>query len=523
MKKENNSILKNTAIVGMFTALSRVLGLVREMLQSRLIGAGWEQSAFALAFAIPNMARKLFGEGALTAAFIPVFKKELETEGIEEARRLARAVMSMALLMLAAIVVLVMGGITVSFSWFPWGMEEGSESCSRMHLILTLTRILVPYMIFICAAAFGMGIMNAMGRFTAAAFLPSLLNIVWILALVYLVFCGELTFAQRTCRIAAAILVAGALQMALMFWCMGKRGMAPRFTFKGWNDSKVLLIWRNTAIGAIGAGAVQINYMLDQVLAQWASPWAAAVIGYADRLMDMPLGVIGVAFGTVLLPAFSGHFAKEDTEGAKKTFVATTEKMLFLILPAAMGLCVLAPDVTKVVYEGNAFDSVATARVARAVVCYSAGLGFFGLQKCLVPWFQAQKDMKTPLVVSVRMVFLNAVLNVLSVWLLPVEWKHAGLAVSTVVCAAISCVMLGAIAVKRNGSLGFGKLVKPVFRIAAASVAMCAAIALLRPHAGKMLSSAGLGGIVFDVVLLAVMVFAGAATYFGLMKIANRK
>ena len=419
MKKNANSILKNTAIVGMFTALSRVLGLVREMLQSRLIGAGWEQSAFTLAFAIPNMARKLFGEGALTAAFIPIFKKELETEGVEEARRLARAVMSMALLMLSAIIILAVGGITLSFSWFPWGMEEGSESCNRMRLILSLTRTLVPYMIFICAAAFGMGIMNAMGRFTAAAFLPSLLNIVWIGALITLTFFGDMSLSERTHFIAVAILIAGSAQMALMFWCMCKKGMSPGFTFKGWKDSKVVMVWRNTAIGAVGAGAIQINYMLDQVLAQWASPWAAAVIGYADRLMDMPLGVVGVAFGTVLLPAFSGYFAKDDVEGARKVFVSTTQKMLFLILPAAAGLAILATDVTRVIYEGRAFDALATSRVARAVACYAVGLGFFGLQKCLVPWFQAQKDMKTPLVVSVRMVFLNAFLNIVSVWLLP--------------------------------------------------------------------------------------------------------
>jgi putative peptidoglycan lipid II flippase len=522
MKKEN-SILKNTAIVGMFTTLSRVLGLVREMLQSRLIGAGWEQSAFALAFAIPNMARKLFGEGALTAAFIPIFKKELENEGIDEARRLSRAVMSMALLMLASIIFIAIGGITLSFSWFPWGMEEGSESCQRMQLILSLTRTLVPYMIFICAAAFGMGIMNAMGRFTAAAFLPSLLNVIWILSLVYLLFAGDISFAKRTYYVAYAILIAGALQMALMFWCMHKKGMSPRFTFKGWRDSKVKEIWRNTAIGAIGAGAIQINYMLDQLLAQWASPWAAAVVGYADRLMDMPLGVIGVAFGTVLLPAFSGYFVKDDVDGARKVFVSTTQKMLFLILPAAAGLAILATDVTRVIYEGRAFDAVATLRVARAVACYAIGLGFFGLQKCLVPWFQAQKDMKTPLVVSVRMVFLNAFLNIISVWLLPVEWKHVGLAASTVICAIISCVMLGVIARKRNGALGFDKLLKPVIKILFASAVMCTVIVFSRSYLITALPSLGLSGFLSNIVSLAILVLFGSLTYFTLMTAMRKK
>jgi len=182
----SRNILKNTATVGGLTALSRVLGLVREMLQSRIVGAGWEQSAFTLAFAIPNMARKLFGEGALTAAFVPVFKGEVEAESIEKAKRLARAVMSMALLMLGAIVALSMAGITAAIGMRPWGMDPNGETYHRTLLILRLTRILLPYMIFICGAAFGMGILNAMGRFTAAAFMPALLNVFWIGALVYL-------------------------------------------------------------------------------------------------------------------------------------------------------------------------------------------------------------------------------------------------------------------------------------------------------------------------------------------------
>ena len=155
-------ILKNTAVVGAMTALSRVLGLVREMFQSRLIGAGVEQSAFVLAFAIPNMMRKLFGEGALTAAFVPVFRGEVEAQRMESARRLARAVMTMSLLMLAAVSALAVVGLSAALHW-------GVEFSERTSLTLRLTRILVPYMVFICGAAFGMGVLNALGKFAAAA------------------------------------------------------------------------------------------------------------------------------------------------------------------------------------------------------------------------------------------------------------------------------------------------------------------------------------------------------------------
>ena len=509
MGRGEKGILKNTAVVGAMTALSRVLGLVREMLQSRFIGAGWEQSAFTLAFAIPNMARKLFGEGALTAAFVPIFKGELATENMESARRLARAVMSMSLLMLGAAVALGVCGITAAL-----GLDAATSP--RAILILKLTRILLPYMIFICGAAFGMGVLNAMGRFAAASLMPCLLNVFWIGALASLAFCGEMELSVRVQRVSWAILVAGAAQMAFMFWCMKRRGLTPGFTFRGWGDAKTRLVWKNTAIAAMGAGAVQINQMLDQVLGQLASPWAAGVIGYAERLMDLPLGVIGVAFGTVLLPTFAGHFAKDDVVAARQALIASADKMLFVMIPAAVGLGILAPDVTRIIYEGKAFDAMATTRVARAVACYALGLGFFGIQKSLVPWFQAQKDMKTPLAVSVKAVCLNAVLNILAVVFLPVEWKHVGLAASTVVCAAWSCLLLAAAARRRNGPLGLTLLVRPVGRTCLAAVAMGVAIVFARGPLAGFAASRGWEGVVANVAQLAVLIGLGGAVYFGI-------
>lgn len=497
-------VLKNTAIVGAFTACSRVLGLVREMFQSRLIGAGVEQSAFVLAFAIPNMMRKLFGEGALTAAFVPVFKGEVESGRMESARRLARAVMTMSLLMLAAISALAIAGLSAALHWAPSFSE-------RTVLTLRLTRLLVPYMVFICGAAFGMGVLNALGKFAAASLMPCLLNVVWIAALGTLCFFPGMSLSSRIVWVSGAILFAGFLQMAFMFRCMKRRGVSPRPSREGWRDQNTRLVWRNMVIAAVGAGAVQINYMLDQVLAQAASPWAAGVIGYAERLMDLPLGIVGVAFGTVLLPTFAGCFAKGDVAGARAAFLSSTDNLLFVMIPSAVGLTVIAPDMTRVIYEGNAFDAVATVRVGRGVACYAAGLGFFGLQKTLVPWFQAQKDMKTPLAVSVKMVFLNATLNVLAVWLLPVEWRHVGLAASTVLCAGIACVLLTVLAKRKNGSLGLAALMRPVGRTLLASAVMGAA--LYGARAG--FKACRWSGSFAQATQLAALVVFGAAVYFG--------
>ena len=496
-----NRILKNTATVGTFTALSRVLGLVREMLQSRFIGAGVEQSAFTLAFAIPNMARKLFGEGALTAAFVPVFKGEVEANAMESARHLARAVLTMMLMMVGSVVVLALLGLEVAVHF-----RAGMELSGRTLLTVRLVKTLLPYMIFICGAALGMGVLNAMGRFKASSAMPCLLNVFWIGILVWICFHPELRLDQRIHRVCIAILVAGAAQMAFMLWCMRKAGVSPKLSFRGWKDPKVCLVWKNTAIAAIGAGAVQINYMLDQVLGQVAAPWTAGVIGYAERLMDLPLGVIGVSFGTVLLPAFAGHFSKGDVDGAREAFISSARQMLFVMIPAAVGLGVLAADVTTVIYRGGAFDATAVVRVSRAVAVYAMGLGFFGLQKSLVPWFQAQNDMKTPLRTSVWTVCLNASLNIVAVLCLPVEWRHVGLAASTVLCAVFGCAMLVAAAHRRNGSLGLCRLASPTLRMLAGSAIMAGSLVAVKAYVRMP-----------PVLSLSVLLAVGAGTYFAAM------
>lgn len=486
--------------VGALTAFSRVLGLAREMLQSRLIGAGVEQSAFVLAFAIPNMARKLFGEGALTAAFVPVFKGEVERGELESARRLARAVMTMVMLILGSTVVLVVIGLSVCLG-FDFGFSE------RTCLTLRLVRILFPYMIFICGAAFGMGILNALGRFAEGAFMPAMLNVVWIAALGVLCFFPGLSLESRVTFVCWAILLGGLAQMVFLFRCMAKKGFAPRLSFGGFRDSKVRLVWKNTAIAAVGAGAIQINYMLDQVLAQYAAPWAAGVIGYAERLMDLPLGVIGVAFGTVLLPTFAGLFAKDDLDGARSALVSSLRDLMLVMLPAAAGLLVLAPEVTRVIYEGHAFNPEATTRVSRALAVYALGLGFFGFQKSLVPWFQAQNDMKTPLRVSVYTVVVNAALNILAVVSLPVEWRHVGLAVSTVLCAGLGVIFLLVLAKRKNGDLGLGAVFSELVRIVLGAVLMGTALALLKPYLANLNAVLALAlEVVFGAVVYAAVV-----------------
>ena len=513
LQKGAGGVLKHVFTVGGFTVVSRVLGLVREMMQSRLIGAGVEQSAFTLAFAAPNMARKIFGEGALTAAFVPVFKGAVERGDEETARRLARAVMTTLLLVLGACAAAAVAILSVYLA-IPSICGEHSP---RVVLTVRLVRVLAPYMVFICGAAFAMGVLNALGRFVEGAVMPAFLNVVWIAVLAVLSFFPGVSVEARVFAVAVAILLGGFVQTVFLVRCMGRLGYGFRpLSFRrlaaGAERDGFNRVWRNTLTAAAGAGAVHVNCMLDQVLAQLAAPWAAAVLGYAERLMDLPLGVVGVAFGTVLLPTFSGLFAKGDLAGARSALAGSTRSLLFVMLPAGAAMFVLAPEIVSAIYEGRAFDSQDTVRVARALAIYALGLGFFGFQKSIVPWFHAQGDMKTPLMVSVRMVFLNAALNILSVLFLPVEWRHAGLAASTVVCSAVGAVLLVFLAHRKNGDLGLSDTFGPIMRILAASVGMAVALAMLRPCLANLPIVAS----------LAVLVAAGSVVYVGFAAVLMR-
>ena len=512
----NGSINRNANLVGVLTGLSRVFGLIREMLTSRLIGSGLEQSAFVFAFTVPNLFRKLFGEGALSSAFIPVFKDELENGGRERAESMARAVSSMVALLLSLICILGILGICCALPC--------SEGGGRVGAVLRLMRIMLPYAVLICVAAFAGGILNSFGKFGKAAFAPALLNLVWIATLCGLFFFPALSKYERVRIVAWSVLISGVMQLAYLVHAVHGCGMRLRPTFSGWRAENVRLVWRNTFVGAVGMGAGQINLLLDNFLAMWAAPWAPAAISYAERVVYLPLGVVATAFATVLLPSFSSHFAKGDHDGASATLLESAGDVLLFMMPAALGLVVLAPDITSVIYEGGSFKPEDAVRVSRALMCYAPGLLVFSANKILTPWFYAKKDVKTPLRVGLWMVGANAFLNILLVITLPYEWKHAGIAGSTVVCSAVSCLVLAYKTRDNEGKrVRFGALAVPAFKYLLSSLLMCAAVLIFlriaQPHV-----VAG-GGLYIAAVGAAVVV--GAAVYgvavYGLCPEAMRR
>ncbi len=515
MSEQTKAINKNVGQVGSLTGLSRILGLLREVLTSRLIGAGLEQSAFVFAFTIPNLFRKLFGEGALSSAFIPVFTETLEKQNLVEAEKLARAIASMVFMLLA--ILCAIGMVAVSF------VLPSLDPAGRMAVMLRLTRIMLPYAVMICVAAFGMGVLNAFGRFGKAAFAPAILNVVWIATLAALFFFPELSLYERVSAVSWSVLVSGFLQMVFLLHAVRRNGMKLNLTFSGWRNENVLKVWRNTMVGAIGMGAVQINLILDNALALWAAPWAAASISYAERLVYLPLGLFATAFATVLLPTLSGAFARDELGRAKLTLVQSTEDVLLLTIPASFGLFLLAPDITQLVYEGGKFTPADTVHVSRALLFYAPGLLIFSVNKIILPWFYAQKDMKTPLRVSLVMVGANAVLNILLVLTLPVEWKHAGIAGSTVLCALVACIVLAWKAHLANGLMGFGRLVGPCVKMGLSALLMGAAVLATRYAVLGVLGEGRIALLMAVVSAMAVAAIVYGVAVWRLCPVASRR
>jgi len=470
MSTKEKNVAGEVGRVGALTGLSRVLGLVRVMLTSRLMGAGMEQSGFVTAFQIPNLFRKLFGEGALTAAFVPVFKSRREAGDEAGAQRLARAVASMVFLLMAALCVGGVVGISVAL---PFISQDG-----KLASVLRLTRIMLPYAAMICTAAFAMGVLNGLGKFGRAAFAPAFLNIVWIGTLVALYFFPELNIRQRIEIVSWSVLFSGILQMGFLLRAAAKEGVTLTLTFSAWREANVLTVWRNTFIGALGMGAIQINLVVDNALALKAAEYGAAAIEYAERIVYLPLGVVATAFVTVLLPTLSGHFAKgaESLGDAKKLLGKSLEEMLALMLPAAAGLFLLSHEITELIYEGRAFTFEHTIYVSRALACYALGLVAFSLYKMLSVWFHAQKDVKTPLKVGVSMIAINLSFNIASIIWLPDGWKHAGIAGSTVLCSFISTAALAIIAMRRRIAPDFRAIGANAARLVGATLVMCVVV-----------------------------------------------
>lgn len=485
--------------------LSRVLGLVRDTLTAGAFGTSSAMSDFVVAFRIPNMFRALFGEGALSSAFVPVYMDTRAKEGEEAAWRMSRKVITLLGATLLTLVIIGILGCTL--------LMAVPKIAGANTQVLSLARIMLPYMLFICLAALSTAILNSHHRFSLPAFTPSLLNITWILFVLFVCPLFGPDLHQRIFGVAWAVFFAGLVQLGAQIPAMWSLGWRPGFDADT-KDERVTRFLKLMGPTALGSSVSQINVFVNGLLALWAAPWAPAALFYAERLLYFPQGILATAMSTVLLPVFSGHAADGDHAKIRDTLNHALRTLLFVMAPASVGLFVLAEPIVQLVFGWGKFNQESVAHTALVLRCYAPGLFVFGLAKVFVPVFYAMQNTRTPYRIGLVSVGLNFGLNVLFTLTFPRELKAASLAAATVISEAFNGLTLAFYLHRAIGSPGWATILRGAARAIVGACVM-AAVALTVHRFG----SAGLAGLHLPakaqqvVLVLAAIGLAGLA-YF---------
>ena len=488
-------MLRGIVTVGGWTMASRLLGFLRDILIAALAGTGPVADAFFVALRVPNLFRRLFGEGAFNAAFVPEFSGILATDGQPAARQFAGetiAVMAFWLLLLTLLGELfmpqLMDILAPGFSDIP----------GKQELTVALARITFPYVFLICLAALLSGVLNGLDRFAAAAAAPMVFNGVSIAAMLLLTpYVPTVGHA-----LSWGVTASGVLQLALLAWAVRRAGMAlhiprPRLT------PRVRVLLRRMGPGLLGAGVTQLNLAVDVVIVTLLPPGSASLLYYADRVNQLPLGVIGTAIGTALLPTLSRQARAGQAEAAVASLNRAIEIALVLTIPAALALAVAGGPIMLVLFGRGAFGPESAVLSAQSLAAYAFGLPAFVLLKVLVPAFFAHGDTSTPVRVGMIAIGLNLVLNLL----LMVPLQHIGPAAATSISAIFNVITLAVLLARRGRLSVDGRLRRRMGRVALAAAAMAVALVLVERWIAPLLAGH------FRWAALAILVGSGLAAY----------
>ncbi|MDJ0684109.1 MAG: murein biosynthesis integral membrane protein MurJ [Alphaproteobacteria bacterium] len=492
-------IFRAMATIGGWTMVSRVLGFVRDVLIAQTLGAGLIADAFFIAFKFPNLFRRLFGEGAMNAAFVPLYAGRLEGEGKEAADRFAAETLSVMVAWMILLCLLAMAAM-------PWIMTVQAagflDEPEKFDLTVTLARITFPYLMFMVLAAMLSGMLNSAGKFAAAAAAPVLLNLVLIAVLLAI---HAKLFTLPGQALALGVALAGALQFAMLATACRRAGIMvplpwPRLT----PQVKRLLVLM--APGVLGAGVVQINVMIGDLLATLLAEGSVSYLYYADRVNQLPLGVIGVAVGIALLPMLTRQLKAGDGAGAEESMNRAIEVSLILTLPAAFALAAMPWPIITVLFERGAFTPEAALATADALRAYALGLPAFVMIKALAPGFFAREDTRTPVKIAVAAMVANVVL---AASLMQV-FAHVGIAAATAITAWANAAALMLILQRRGHCRIDDRLRRAVPRLLAACLIMGAALWAAAEAATPMLAAPGY----LKALVLAGLIAGGAVLFF---------
>lgn len=469
------NLLRATATIGGLTLLSRVAGFARDMLMARFMGAGFASDAFLVAFRLPNLFRALFAEGAFNSAFVPMVAARM-ADGRDTRPALAFAEAALAVLLPVLLV------FTAVMMWFAapvvWAMTGGFKDGTPEKLALTteFTRLTFPYLLLISLTSLLGGVLNALGRFWVNAAAPILLNLTLIAGLLF--FRGDTDV--ETARVQAiAVTAAGVLQFAWLLAACARAGVAPRLRMPRLTPEVRTMLSRIWP-AAIGAGAVQVNLLISTLLAaRFLDQGSVSYLYYADRLNQLPLGLVGIGVGTALLPAMSRLLGAGDAAGAARQQNRAIELVLLLTLPAAAGLVVAAEPIIAALLQHGRFTAEDTARCAAALAAFSAGLPAYVLIKVLTPGFHARGDTRTPVRIAFASMLVNLVGNLTLIWPL----AHVGIALATAAAAWMNAGALWWVLRRRGHFAADDRLRRAVPRLVAAAAAMAALLFVATPWA----------------------------------------
>ncbi len=450
------SLIRSTTTIGGYTLLSRVLGFVRDITIASSIGASFLSDAFFIAFKLPNFLRRLFAEGAFNSAFVPMFAGMLAVEGKDRARVFASEAMSFLLVILLAVT----GIFILLMPWLMYILAPGFiDNPEKFELTVTLTRITMPYILFISLVSLLGGILNSNDKFAAVAATPVIMNLC-LIAIPTLI--APLT-PNMAYGLAIAVMVSGVAQWLWLVHFCGKLGMLPKLLKpKLTPDVKKLLLL--IAPVALGAGVAQINLLVDLMIASQFEN-GVSYLYYADRINELPLAVIGIAVGTALLPMLSRLIREGKKEEALKSHNRAIELAMFMSLPAAVALVVLSEPIITVMFQRGAFGAVETAATYKALMAFAAGLPAFILVKILTPGFYAHQDTKTPFKIATLCIVINLALNLL----LMVPFRHVGMAMATSIASWVNVSLLAIVLIRREWFVVLPQALRELVKIAGAS------------------------------------------------------
>lgn len=438
---ENELVTRAAGVVGIYTFLSRVLGLLRDMLIASFFGSGMSADAFFVAFRIPNLLRRLFAEGSFSVAFIPVFTEYLQKKSREDAFLLARVVLTSLILILTVVTILgiVLAPLIVRIIAPGFGgMGE------KYALTVLLTRIMFPYIFLVSVLALFTGILNSLKHFAAPAMAPIFLNLSMIAALLLL----APYMRTPTVGLAIGVIVGGILQMLLQVPFLLKKGtsFAPRWLPSHPALRKIGILMLPTIFGS---AIYQINQLVGTLLASLLREGSVSYLYYADRLVQFPLGVFAIAISTAVLPSLSREAADRDFPGLRGTLSHAIRLTMFITIPAMVGLIVLREPIIRLLFERGAFDSFTTIMTAQALLFYSLGLWAFAGLRVFVSAFYSLQDTITPVKVAVVAMIANIVFSLLLMGPL----KHGGLALALSLASTMQLLILIFLLRRRIGGI----------------------------------------------------------------------